>query len=306
MIVVTSQQAGATIVQTLPAATVTVVQTIEPHVVSITTTDTITATLASCTSTSTSIVGAVTISNCGAPAGVYPSATTGMQPTCIQPANAPSGSVNAYHRIEGGSEGTVFEGCIYAGPRSITTPSGGTHQCGASTGTSITSQMDAAGQLFGFSYDGSFSPSFNDYFITRIGSTQQAGNSYWGVLNNGVFTTSGGCGAQVRPGDSSLWQWDAFSLQTLLTITPSYAVAATGSQIKIKVTARSPNGGGSTERAGAVLSGDQGLVSDANGEITFTAPTVPGCYQYKATADRSGRSNAFFLNVVAGFPATLA
>lgn len=103
-----------------------------------------------------------------------------------------------------------------------------------------------------------------------------------------------------------MWQWDAFSLQTLLTITPSYAVAATGSQIKIKVTARSPNGGGSTERAGAVLSGDQGLVSDANGEITFTAPTVPGCYQYKATADRSGRSNAFFLNVVAGFPATLA
>ena len=159
--------------------------------------------------------------------------------------------------------------------------------------------------LTGYTYDGSFSPSFNDYFITRIGSTQQSGNSYWGVLNNGVFTSSGGCGAQVRPGDSSLWQWDAFNLQSLLTITPQYAVVTAGSPVSLKVTSRSPNGGGTSNFGGARLSGPDGPTSDSNGNIAFNAPSQPGCYQYKAEGSGAGRSNAFYLNVVDSFPATI-
>lgn len=271
-----------------------------------TTTSTSTTIVETCTATSTSyVISGNGLANCGAPSGQYASATTG-QITCTQPANAPSGSVNAFHRIEAdGTQGTVWEGCIYSGPRSITTTSGGTHQCGASQGTTITGQTDAASMLTGFTYDGSFSPSFNDYFITRIGSTAQNGNSYWGVLNNGVFTTSGGCQAQVRPGDSSLWQWDAFNLYGLLTITPQYAVVAAGSPVSISVTTRSPNGGGSSPFGGAMLSGGGGLTSDANGNIAFTAPSAPGCYQYKAEGSGQGRSNAFYLNVVDGFPATI-
>ncbi|KAF2759619.1 hypothetical protein EJ05DRAFT_509351 [Pseudovirgaria hyperparasitica] len=298
-------QAGSTVIQTLPAQTTTVIETLPQQTVRVTSTNVVTATVQSCTSTSTVYSSTIAISSCGAPPGTYVSRTIG-QISCTQPAAAPSGSVNAFHRIEAdNNQGTVFEGCIYAGPRSITTPSGGTHQCGASTGTSITGQTDAASQLTGFTYDGTFSPSFNDYFITRIGSTQQSGNSYWGVLNNGVFTTSGGCGAQVRAGDSSLWQWDAFNLNQLLTIAPQYAVVSVGSTVSITVTGRSPNGGPSSPFQGATLSGGQGLQSGSDGGITFTVPSEPGCYQYKASAGGSGRSNAFYLNVVSQFPSEI-
>lgn len=164
--------------------------------------------------------------------------------------------------------------------------------------------MDAAAQLTGFTYDGTYDAHFDDYFITRIGNSAQTSNSFWGVLNNGAFTPTGGCNAQVQPGDSSLWLYDAFNMNIGLTITPAYAVTQAGSSIRILVTAQDIGGGSSSPYAGATLSGN-GVRSDANGAVVFTAPTIPGCYQYKATTPGQGRSNAFYLNVVGSFPAII-
>ncbi|KAK7192417.1 hypothetical protein DPSP01_009759 [Paraphaeosphaeria sporulosa] len=174
----------------------TVLWTLLPHTATIVTTNTIIATIPTCVSPTTSTVYG-SISLCGAPAATYPSPTTG-QITCTQPADAPSESVNAFHHIEADdTQGTAFEGCIFAGPSDSTTLSRGTHQCGTSTGVSLSSRKDAAARLIGFTYAGTYSPLFQDYFITRIASTAQTDIQSWGVLNNSVFTTLGGCGAQA-------------------------------------------------------------------------------------------------------------
>lgn len=164
--------------------------------------------------------------------------------------------------------------------------------------------MDAAAQVNGFTYDGTYSGNFNDYFITRIGATAQTGSQFWGVLQNGGFTTVGGCQAEVQAGDTSLWLYDAFNLQGGLEIEPQWAVASVGASVNIKVLSRDLNGGTAVPFQGATLSGT-GAVSGVDGGVEVVAPGVPGCYVYKARAGRQGRSNAFYLNVVGGFPAVV-
>ncbi|KAF4549244.1 Hypothetical protein D9617_22g065890 [Elsinoe fawcettii] len=286
---------------TAPAITNTATATITVMItVTVTAVESATMTVTTSTSTCTSTVD-VKITAPGSCGGVAAVATASTSASVTCSAAAPAGSINALHRIEGNDvDGTIFEGCVVAGPRSITTPSGGTHQCGASTGTSITGQTDQAGKDNDFTYDGTYSPSFNDYFITRIGNTAQNGNQYWGVLNNGVFTTSGGCGAQVRTGDRSLWAWDAFSPgRILLSVYPEYVAALAGQgTVTVTVSGRSPNGGGSSPFAGASLNGQ---TSDSSGQVTFAVPAVPGCYQYKATSNGNTRSNALYINVQSSF-----
>lgn len=94
-------------------------------------------------------------------------------------------------RIEGASD-TVYEGVIRNGPRYITTPSGGTHLCdGTNDGANPApfengiSAIDAASQLCGFAYDGTFSSQFDDFFITKIGTSDSTttANEYWGILS---------------------------------------------------------------------------------------------------------------------------
>lgn len=71
----------------------------------------------------------------------------------------------------------------------ITTASGGTHECdGTNNGANpvpfdngITA-IDAASLLCGFTYDGTFDAQFDDFFIQRIGGTDQTGDDFWGIL----------------------------------------------------------------------------------------------------------------------------
>lgn len=97
-------------------ATAVVSQNVTPNTVTVQTTITTTVTTQTCTSIVTMLPSCgVTIS-----AKTYASGTV----TCSN--TVPSPSSNALLRIEGSdSEGTIFEGCIVAGPGSITTPSVG-------------------------------------------------------------------------------------------------------------------------------------------------------------------------------------
>lgn len=150
---------------------------------------------------------------CGVPVSSYTSGSI----TCSNVA-APS-ATNARFRIEGNeADGTIFEGCIASGPRDITTPSGGTHKCDGTNNNAnpnpsatLSTQIDEAARQFGFDYDGTYSNSFQDFFINRIGSTTSTGNQFWGVLSNEIFTPTGGCQFQSRAGDRGLWAFDAFA-----------------------------------------------------------------------------------------------
>lgn len=161
---------------------------------------------------------------CGMPVSTYTSGSI----VCANTAPSPQ-ATNARFRIEGNDgEGTIFEGCIASGPRSVTTPSGGTHLCDGTNnnanpapGGTLTTQIDEAARQFGFDYDGSYSNQFQDFFITRISQTAQTSNQFWGVLINEQFTPTGGCQSQFRNGDRGLWAFDAFNANAFLVVSIS-------------------------------------------------------------------------------------
>lgn len=298
--------------KTLPTPTQTVTRTVSVYPTttlppltrtSITTSKT-TTTLTSCTSTVTQTIGGYPQS-CGIPFPSKPSAAASGSIVC--PNVAPPSETNARFRIEGGSQGTIYEDCISSGPRKITTPSGGTHLCDGtnnnanpSPGATFTTQIDAAGNQKGFDFDGTYSSSFSDFFITRIAETSQTSTAFWGLLRNLQFTSSGGCQEYSTNGPEGLWAFDAFSKSSFLKLDPEYMVVAAGSAATVTVNVRQTdgNGGALSPASGASVNG---ATSDASGNVQLPVPLLPGCYQYKAEKSGSLRSNAFYLTVVSSF-----
>ncbi|KAF2994975.1 hypothetical protein E8E13_003496 [Curvularia kusanoi] len=289
-----------TATQTVTVTTTSVSIAGVPAAVTTTITATNTATIQSCTSTTTSTVyiGGAGGMTCGVPVASYTSGSI----TCANTAAAPS-ATNARFRIESNdSEGTLFEGCIASGPRSITTPSGGTHLCDGtnnnanpSPGATLSTQIDEAAFEYGFTYDGSYSSQFQDFFITRIGASTQTSSQFWGVLVDEVFTPRGGCQSQYNNGQRGLWTYDAFNAHGFLVVSPDYAAVAPNIPVTVSISVANPNSGSRSPQSGVSLS-DKGI-SDASGQVTFIAPSARGCYVLKATSPGYIRSNAFYLSV---------
>jgi len=283
---------------TLPAVinTVTVTNTLPP------------ATVTNCqtyTSTTTVYPGG-SGRTCGVPIVAY---TTGGTITCdasSTTAGSDPQSTNARFRIEGSQsgEGTIFDGpCIASGPEQITTPSGGTHLCDGTNnnnnpapGGTLTTQINQAGRFLGFDFDGTYSNQFQDFFITRISQTTQTGSQYWGVMRDRVFTNAGGCQEYSSPGEG-LWQYDAFNMNAFLQLGQEYAVVQPGQMVQVTVFGTDGNGAAPSPVGGAAFAGQ---TSDANGNVLFAAPTVEGCYKYKAIRSGSAPSPAFWLTVTTG------
>ena len=198
-------------------------------------------------------------------------------------------------RIEGLTN-TIYEGPILSGPRNITTPSGGTHLCDGTNngvnptpGNTCTAALDAASKLGHFPYDGTYSATFADYFITSIGSSTQTSTQFWGLLLNYQFTPVGGCQQEVQPGDHVLWAFDAFSKSYFLKVTPALLAVKKGSSHTITVT----DGTTGIAISGAVI---DGVTTDADGKADLTFPKI-GVFSYKATRSDSIRSNALVVVV---------
>jgi hypothetical protein len=200
-------------------------------------------------------------------------------------------------RIEG-AEGTVYEGLIRTGPTSITTPSGGTHVCDGTNnnanpnpGGNGISAFGSASPLCGFTYDGTFSNSFNDFFITRIGASDSndGSNRFWGILKNYQFTPTGGCESEYSAGDELLWAFDAFNANAFLKVDPPTAQVAVGGSATFTVT---------DGQIGSAVSGASfnGATSDSNGHVTVTFPTA-GTYRVKAEKSGTIRSNGVIITV---------
>ncbi|KAI0531578.1 hypothetical protein GGR58DRAFT_229970 [Xylaria digitata] len=220
------------------------------------------------------------IPSCGVSFTAYPTASTSGSVTC--PSTVPAPSSNARLRIEGtDAEGTIFEACVVAGPREVTTQSGGTHKCDGTNaranrnpGTVPTAQLDAAAHLAGFGYDGTYDSAYEDYFITSVSASTQNSAQFWGILVDGQFTPTGGCQFEVGSGDETLFAFDAFNKDAFLKVMPDFTVAeASNGNVTITVT-------------------------DVNGDATILVPDEPGCYEFKGTRPGTLRSNTFYLTVV--------
>ncbi|KAH8163950.1 hypothetical protein CIB48_g4295 [Xylaria polymorpha] len=242
--------------------------------------------------------------SCGISFTTYPTASVSGSVTCASTVASPSS--NARLRIEGDdAEGTIFEDCIIAGPREITTPSsGGAHLCDGTNngahdtpGTVPTTQLDAAAAAAGFGYDGDWYADFDDLLITRVAASTQTDAQFWGVLVNGAYVPTGGCQFEVGTGDETLFAFDAFNKDAFLKVEPEFAVAEAGKGV-VRVTVTDAVTGDA--QAGVAFGGG---VTDANGSVTIPIPHNPGCYRFKATRPGALRSNAFYLTVVHRFAA---
>jgi hypothetical protein len=119
-----------------------------------------------------------------------------------------------------------------------------------------------------------------------------------GILDNLVFTPTGGCQYGVYPGSSILWAYDAFAPnRAFLRASPAEIQLQAGQVYTFSITAANPNNGNEIPAAGASFGG--GNIADANGNVQFVAPTTPGTYRYKATRSNAIRSNAVIITVTA-------
>ena len=56
-----------------------------------------------------------------------------------------------------------------------------------------------------------FFTEFDDFFITRIGTSAETSTQFWGLLLDFQFTPVGGCQQEVKAFQDILWAFDAFN-----------------------------------------------------------------------------------------------
>ncbi|MDF4251886.1 DUF4430 domain-containing protein [Streptomyces sp. WMMB303] len=113
-----------------------------------------------------------------------------------------------------GPSGTIFDGDISTTGHDVTTASGGTHTCDGTNNDANPSPVatptaaldDAAGQE-GFTWDGTWYASFDDYFVTTIAGSAGGADAYWNISVNGTSTPVGGCQFAVAAGDEVAFTW---------------------------------------------------------------------------------------------------
>ena len=131
--------------------------------------------------------------------------------------------------------------------------------------------------------DGTYSDSFQDYFITSIGDTTQTSTQFWGLLVNYQFTPTGGCQFETKTNDNILWAFDAFNAQYFLKLTGPSKPVPKGKPYTVTVT----DGSTGTPVQGATVNG---ATTGADGTATIT-PAKSGLQTYKAEKAGSIRSN---------------
>ncbi|HXD56332.1 MAG TPA: hypothetical protein VN606_00360 [Thermoleophilaceae bacterium] len=211
---------------------------------------------------------------------------------CAAPAVAAPVTVNL--RVEG-TNGTVFEGPVTTDGKTVTTSAGGSHRCdGTNGGTpnaaggTPTTALDDASKAAGFTWDGSYSTSFDDFLIEQIGSDGGVGapftGSFWNIVVNRVGATAGGCQIRVNNGDQVLLEWADGTKPNLQLTAP--AAAAAGTPVDVSVQQYGSDGVLSAASGAAVARATTG--ADGHAAVTFSAP---GVQHVKATRSDAIRSN---------------
>ncbi|OKK03481.1 hypothetical protein AMK26_18495 [Streptomyces sp. CB03234] len=114
-----------------------------------------------------------------------------------------------------GPDGKLFSGSVITKGHDVTTATGGTHKCdgtnggaNATPGATPTAALDSAARAHGFTWDGVWYPSFDDYFVDTIkGVKLDPSSAYWNISVNGTSIPVGGCQFHLKPGDAVAFTW---------------------------------------------------------------------------------------------------
>jgi hypothetical protein len=203
------------------------------------------------------------------------------------PALAAPTSVNL--RVEG-PEGTLWDGPVTTDGHAIEKDHFGPQPCDGTNngahptpGPTVTSTLDDA-----VAWDGKWTPSLNDFEVTRIGPDANSSTKFWGLVLNFQELQVGGCQQQVKAGDQVLIAYDLFSMKHILKLTgPSHA--REGRKFKVKVV----DGQNGKPVPGAKV----GVVKANSKGVATTSFKGAGRGVLKATAPQSVRSNALVVKV---------
>jgi hypothetical protein len=203
------------------------------------------------------------------------------------PALAAPTSVNL--RVEG-PEGTLWDGPVTTDGHAIEKDHFGPQPCDGTNngahptpGPTVTSTLDDA-----LAWDGKWTPSLNDFLVSRIGPDANSSTKFWGLVLNFQQLQVGGCQQQVKAGDQVLFVYDLFSMKHILKLTgPSHA--REGRKFKVKVV----DGQNGKPVAGAKV----GVVKANSKGVATTSFKGAGRGVLKATAPQSVRSNAVVVKV---------
>ena len=179
---------------------------------------------------------------------------------------------------------------------------------GAPPGNTPLDALDAASKIRGFSYDGTYDPSSDDFLIYTIDGLANWGNgtvyTFWGTVINyypssfydELYLT--GCQQLLNPGDEVLWAYmpvgPTFNDWTdpevsFLKATPAAVTVKKGRGFTVTVI----DGRTGNLTQGATIAR---VETDVNGKATIY-PSVAGFFEYKASKVMAVRSNAIYVTV---------
>ena len=196
-------------------------------------------------------------------------------------------------RIEGRNT-TIYEGPVTTDGKVVHPEPGEDHTCDGTNngenphpGPTPVSALDDATGPGGYTWAGTWFPSFEDYLIDRIGPDPATSSEFWGQYVNSQASQVGGCQEIVRTGDEVLWAFDGFGKPVLRLAGPTSGT--TGQPVGVRVT----DGQNGAPLAGASVGG---ALTGVDGRATLTFDDE-GIYRLKATRADSVRSNGLVLCV---------
>src|SRR5439155_21112084 len=159
-----------------------------------------------------------------------------------------------------GSSSTLFDGCVTTDDKTLSKEASGSHPCDGTNGganptagSTMTTALDDGSLAGGFTWDGTWFDSFQDFGINRIGPDSNGGPPTfpsWGYALNYSPSQIGGCQQRVQGGDDVLLAYDFFSKAHLLKLVGPGS-ANTGVAIRVTVT----DGQNGSPVAGATVCG---------------------------------------------------
>ena len=209
----------------------------------------------------------------------------------LAPPLALAAPATVHLRVEG-SSATLFDGSVTTDAKTLTKDPSGSHPCDGTNGganptagPTMTTALDDGSLAGGFTWDGTWFDSFQDFGINRIGPDSNGGPPTfpsWGYALNFTPSQVGGCQQRVQGGDDVLFAYDFFSKAHLLKLVGPGS-ADTGEAIRVTVT----DGQNGTPVAGATVGG-QTTGADGGATLSFDSE---GVHPLKAERADSVRSN---------------
>lgn len=221
------------------------------------------------------------------------------------PSGAAAGPAAATVRVEG-LNSTLYPLTAVTTTATPATGDGGAHTCPSGYNAANALSIATAGN-----WAGSYSTSYNDWLVSRIGSETYPASSgpnaayngfYWAFWDDHAPATAGVCGTAVNNGDEILFFPDCFSSVTYGSTCPpgwvspnvlglaAPTVAQRGQPVQVTVTSYANSNGAPSPASGATVSGSgSGATTDSagNASVTFAAT---GTFTLQATASNSVRS----------------